>query len=97
MPPLKVKGDTVPHPRNWQTRHPDAFARLEAIRAAISALAEELKIPTENLITPEVVRKVVWFKPSNLAELEKILDDNRVRQWQREHVRALIAKALDLN
>ena len=97
LPPLKVKGDTVPHPRNWQTRHPDAFARLEAIRAAISALAEELKIPTENLITPEVVRKVVWFKPSNLAELEKILDDNRVRQWQREHVRALIAKALDLN
>lgn len=97
LPPLKVKSDTVPHPRNWQTRHPEAFAKLEAIRAAISTLAEELQIPTENLITPEVVRKAVWFKPSDLSELEKILDENRVRHWQREHVRGLIAQTLNLN
>ncbi len=97
LPPLKVKSDTVPHPRNWQARHPEAFARLEAIRAAIGTLAEELQIPTENLITPEVVRKAVWLKPSDLSELEKILDDNRVRQWQREHVRGLIAQTLNLN
>lgn len=97
LPPLKVKSDAVPHPRNWQTRHPEAFAKLEAIRAALSTLAEELQIPTENLITPEVVRKAVWLKPNDLSELEKILDDNRVRLWQREHVRGLIAQTLNLN
>jgi hypothetical protein len=49
------------------------------------------------LITPEVVRKAVWLKPKDLSELERILEDNRVRQWQRDHVRGLIAQTLNLN
>ena len=97
LPPLKVKSDSTPHPRNWQSRHPDAFAKLEAIRASISALAEELQIPAENLITPEVVRKAVWLKPVDLNQLEEILNEGRVRQWQRDHVRPLIAQTLNLN
>lgn len=97
LPPLKVKSDSTPHPRNWQSRHPEAFAKLEAIRASISALAEELQIPAENLITPEVVRKAVWLKPRDLNQLEQILSDGRVRQWQKEKIQPLIAQTLDLS
>ena len=85
------------YPRNWQSRHPEAFAKLEAIRTEISHLAEELNLPAENLIAPEVIRRAVWFKPKNLTALEQIFDENRVRSWQRDHVRKLIAQTLELD
>src|SRR5688572_23990637 len=42
-----------PPPRSWADKDPAAAARLSAARAAVSALAEELNMPQENLITPD--------------------------------------------
>lgn len=49
-----------PPPRAWADKDPVAAARLSAARAAVSALAEELNLPQENLITPDTVRRVCW-------------------------------------
>lgn len=97
LPPLKLKSEGLPNPRNWQTRHPEAWARLEAARAGVSAQAEELNLPSENLITPEVIRRVVWHNPKDLAELEVLFEDHRVRTWQRDLVRPILTQILNLN
>lgn len=96
LPPLKLKSESLPNPRNWQTRHPEAWARLETARAAVSAQAEELNLPAENLITPEVIRRVVWHKPNDLAELENLFEEHRVRTWQRDLVRPILQQVLNL-
>ncbi len=52
-----------PPPRAWADKDPDAAARLSAARAAVTARAEELNLPQENLITPDTVRRVCWEPP----------------------------------
>ncbi len=53
-----------PPPRAWADKDPVAAARLSAARTAVTALAEELNLPQENLITPDTVRRVCWEPPS---------------------------------
>lgn len=48
-----------PPPRAWADKDPAAAARLSAARAAVTALAESLNLPQENLITPDTVRQAV--------------------------------------
>ena len=53
-----------PPPRAWADKDPEAAARLSAARAAVTALAEELNLPQENLITPDTVRRLCWAPPA---------------------------------
>jgi len=97
LPPIKLKNEGPPNPRTWQTRHPEAWSKLEAIRATLIELANNLSIPPENLITPEILRRVIWQKPSDLAVLENLFTEYQVRNWQRDLVRPLISDVLKLN
>ena len=56
-----------PPPRSWADKDPAAAARLSAARAAVTALAEQLQLPQENLITPDTVRRVCWEPPAELT------------------------------
>lgn len=60
-------GDSLPPPRAWPDRNPEADARLKAARPAVEQRAEELHMPTENLLTPELLRRVAWTPPSPLS------------------------------
>lgn len=97
LPPLKIKNGNPPHPRNWQTRNPEAFAKLERIRGDLIELASTLNLPVENLITPEVIRKAIWQEPNGISDLENIFDENKVRNWQRNQVRQILVRELNLN
>ena len=97
LPELKVKSDSPPHPRSWQSRHPELFAKLEKIRSDLSNLAQELVIPVENLISPEVIRRAVWHRPTDLETLHQIFSENRVRNWQRELVSKIVIEGLEIN
>lgn len=97
LPELKVRNEGPPHPRNWQSRHPDLFAKLEAIRAQISQLSEDLKIPSENLISPDALRRLVWAKPKSVDDIETIFESSRVRIWQRQTVREILVEVLEVN
>ena len=97
LPPLKLKADGPPNPRNWQSRYPEAWAKLEAARTEINALAEGLLIPVENLITPESVRRIIWQNPTTVAELDELFAQNLVRKWQQVQVGPILRKVLEIS
>ncbi|MFJ2937183.1 HRDC domain-containing protein [Streptomyces sp. NPDC087219] len=85
-----------PPPRAWADKDPVAAARLSAARAAVSALAEELNLPQENLVTPDTVRRVCW-EPPTPADADGVaaaLASHGARPWQVELVTPLLVKAL---
>ncbi|MYW09121.1 ribonuclease D [Streptomyces sp. SID2563] len=85
-----------PPPRAWADKDPAAAARLSAARAAVSALAERLHLPQENLITPDTVRRVCWEPPKNPTPetVESALAGYGARRWQIEQVAPLLYRAL---
>lgn len=91
LPPVKV----------WREKNPMGYARLTHARAGVLALAEELAIPPENLISPECVRRVCWNPPnldnSPAALLEGVqaeLAELGARSWQILRVAPIIRDAL---
>ncbi|MFE2825301.1 HRDC domain-containing protein [Streptomyces sp. NPDC059271] len=87
-----------PPPRAWADKDPAAAARLSAARAAVSALAEQLNMPQENLITPDTVRRVCWEPPA-VPDAESVgaaLTGYGARPWQVELVTPVLVTALSL-
>ncbi|MDK1475191.1 HRDC domain-containing protein [Streptomyces sp. 549] len=85
-----------PPPRSWAEKDPAAAARLAAARAAVTAQAELLRLPQENLITPDTVRRLCWEPPADLSA-EAVADALRgygARAWQVEQTLPLLATAL---
>lgn len=96
-PPLERMpgGDTLPPPRAWAERNPDADARLKTARPVVEARAAELNMPIENLLTPEVLRRVAWAPPADAdaAAIGDALAGAGARPWQIEQTAQLIAQA----
>jgi ribonuclease D len=63
LPPVTARFDGPPPPRTWAERDPIAAARLLTARTQLKALAEELNLPVENLMTPDFVRRLIWEPP----------------------------------
>ncbi|MER5911996.1 ribonuclease D [Streptomyces sp. NPDC001982] len=85
-----------PPPRAWADKDPVAAARLSAARSAVSALAEELNMPQENLIAPDTVRRVCW-EPPKVVDAETVaaaLAGYGARPWQVELVTPVLVEAL---
>ncbi|MET7452229.1 ribonuclease D [Streptomyces sp. NPDC005574] len=85
-----------PPPRAWADKDPVAAARLSAARAAVSALAEQLGMPQENLMTPDTVRRVCW-EPPRVVDAESVsaaLTGYGARPWQVEQVTPVLVAAL---
>ena len=93
LPPLSLAADGPPPPRAWADRDPDAAARLATAREAITALSVRVAVPVENLMTPDVVRRVLW-QPPPAADLDDVLRAQGARPWQVELVRPLLLESL---
>ena len=93
LPPDRVPSDTLPPPRAWVDRNPEADRRLKAARPAVEARAEELRMPTENLLTPETLRRVAWTPPAELSveAVSAALADLGARPWHIEQTAQVIA------
>ncbi|MFB6805905.1 HRDC domain-containing protein [Streptomyces sp. NPDC056387] len=85
-----------PPPRSWADKDPAAAARLAAARTAVSALAEGLNLPQENLITPDTVRRLCWEPPQRLEPdtVAQALAGYGARPWQIEQVTPVLVTAL---
>jgi len=60
----------------------------------VEAIAEELSMPTENLLTPEYLRRVAWDLPGESAEdIGDALAALGARPWQIEQTAQKIADA----
>lgn len=94
QPGLSVTGP--PPPRAWADKDPAAAARLSAARAGVSALAEQLAMPQENLITPDTVRRVCWEPPAvvDAGSVAAALAGHGARPWQVEQVTPVLVEAL---
>ncbi|MEU8566775.1 ribonuclease D [Streptomyces pathocidini] len=85
-----------PPPRAWADKDPAAAARLSAARAGVTALAERLNLPQENLITPDTVRRLCWEPPAetDVAAVSAALAGYGARAWQVDQTAPLLAQAL---
>ncbi|HEV7622621.1 MAG TPA: HRDC domain-containing protein [Amnibacterium sp.] len=95
LPATRVPSDAPPPPRAWADRDPEADRRLKAARPAVAAIAEALRLPTENLLTPDTLRRVAWEPPAEpTAEtVGAALAAFGARPWQIEATASAIADA----
>jgi ribonuclease D len=89
LPPITARYDGPPPPRAWADRDPEAAARLSSARSALAALAKDLNLPVENLLTPDYVRRLMWEPPAvEQHELPEAVAERLrrlgARQWQLE-------------
>ena len=95
LPALKASNDTLPPPRAWAERNPEADVRFKASRAALTAVSEELAIPLENLLTPDFLRRLAWTPPEPVTadSIGSALTELGARPWQVDATAQLIADA----
>jgi Ribonuclease D len=86
LPVLRANGDSLPPPRAWSDRNPEADARLKAARAALHEISEDRSIPVENLLLPETLRRLCWAPPadSGPTSIADALARAGARPWQIE-------------
>ena len=95
IPLERVPSDALPPVRAWAGRRPEADARLKAARPAIEAHAEFLSMPTENLLTPDHLRRVCWqaTDPMTVDAIGEALRALGAREWQIAQTAPIIEQA----
>ena len=82
MPPVKI----------WRERFPEKYAPLTHARFNLQKTADELAIPLENLISPELVRRICWQPPTH--GVNTALTALGARSWQVEIAAPILEEAL---
>ncbi len=96
-PPASEPNNGLPPPARWSRRKPEAFERLEACRGGLSELSQKVSVPSENLVTPETVRRLCWdWQPvTSVADtVDEFLAAAGARPWQRELCGPVLVTAL---
>jgi ribonuclease D len=95
--PLHSKpGDGPPPVNRWADRDPAAAARLKAARASLAEVSARWSVPVENLLSPDLVRRLMWSPPSP-ADGDAVADALRAggaREWQIGLTSDLLAEAI---
>jgi len=90
-PEMRASGDSMPPTKIWKERFPEKYAPFTHARAAVESRAAELNIPVENLISPEVIRKLVWKLSTDVTKDALELG---ARPWQVAEIADLVSAAL---
>ncbi|SDG30274.1 ribonuclease D [Klenkia brasiliensis] len=95
LPPHSLPGDGPPPVNRWADRDPDADKRLKAARAGLAALAEQWSVPVENVLSPDLVRRLMWSPPEEVTpeSVAGFLRDGGARAWQVDLTRDLLTDA----
>ena len=102
-PQLRGKSDSLPPAKIWKVKFPLAHAHLSHAKHNLATIASELKMPLENLLTPELVRKICFdegkervleLNPKLIANTETQLRLNGAREWQIEKCATILSAAL---
>jgi ribonuclease D len=96
LPPHSRPGDGPPPVNRWGDRDPAAAARLKAARAALAQVSEQWSVPVENLLSPDLVRRLMWAppRPADAAAVAEVLRAGGAREWQVELTGGLLTEAI---
>ena len=97
LPPHSRSGDGPPPANRWADRDPAAATRLQVARAGLAELAATHALPVENLLSPDLVRRLMWSppEPRDAETVAATLRAGGAREWQVELTRDLLTDALD--
>ena len=95
--PVKKKGaETYPAPKSWLEKRPEAYHRLQFVKAQLQKMSEELLIPVEHLCAPDLVKKWCWDKPNDELEIiNEWLLSQGARAWQAQNLAPVLLSSLD--
>jgi len=84
LPPQHLPAEGPPPARVWAEKDPLAAARLSRARAAVQTIAAEQRLPVENLVAPDAVRRLTWSppRPVDPTTVREVLEGHGVRPWQ---------------
>ena len=96
LPPTVAPHEGPPPVSRWAVREPAAHARLTAARALLTELGQTHRVPVENLLQPDLLRRTCWTPPSQLDAdgVAAALVAGGARPWQRELVVPVLVTAL---
>ena len=96
LPHTSPRREGPPPPRAWAEKFPEAAGRLGRSREAVTALAVEHDVPSENLLSPQLVRALAWEPPDprSADSVSDVLAAGGARRWQIELTAAPLAAAL---
>jgi ribonuclease D len=81
LPRASPPHDGPPPVARWADRDPDAAARLAAARAAVTEIGAHWSVPVENLLQPDLLRRLCWSPPAD-GDVAAALRAGGARQWQ---------------
>ncbi len=90
LPRPSPPADGPPPVARWADRDPDAAARLAAARAALAQVGGQWTVPVENLLQPDLLRRLCWSPPPD-GDLAAAMRKGGAREWQID----LLAPALE--
>ena len=102
-PQLRSKSDSLPPIKIWKVKFPLAYAHIMHARLKLNEIAVENQIPLENLLTPELARKIAFdngteksyeYSSGLLEKVETQLRLNGAREWQIEKCSLALAQSL---
>ncbi|HEY2207564.1 MAG TPA: hypothetical protein VGH99_24190, partial [Pseudonocardia sp.] len=80
LPPAALPSDGPPPVNRWSDRDPDAAARLAAAKKAVAEISTQRTVPVENLLQPDLLRRVCWQPPD--GPVRDALRAGGAREWQ---------------
>jgi ribonuclease D len=96
LPAQSRPGDGPPPVNRWADRDPAAATRLQQARAGLAALSEQWNVPVENLLSPDLVRRLMWTppEPRTPETVAETLRAGGAREWQIDLTRDLLTEAV---
>lgn len=99
LPPQHLPSEGPPPARVWADRDPQAAARLTRCRTAMKELSTRYRIPVENILAPDSLRRLTWSPPSIVDHdcVAVVLKDLGARPWQVELTVPVLLPALRID
>lgn len=82
--PVSPAVEGPPPPHRWAERDPVAAGRLARCREVVVGTAAAHRLPAENLITPDSIRRLAWQPPEEITDdtVAEVLRTLGAREWQ---------------
>jgi ribonuclease D len=97
LPGSPPRSDSPPPPRTWADKNPQAHDRLEFARNALLDVSEEMNIPLENLLRPDLLRRICWSPPDDGEDvLRRTMSESGARPWQIDISAPIILEAINI-